>query len=186
MTRLLSELQDGDESVRNELFDRVYDTLRLLAKEQRRGWEGDYTLNTTALVHEAYIKLVDQSISGISTRAHFLNVAAKVMRHLLVDYARTRGTLKRGGNVNKVSIESEFARLTEDVDFTPERAEELLLLDRALKRLASIGAREAEVVECRFFGGMSVKETAVVLNISPTTVKRDWAFAQAWLRREMS
>jgi len=185
VTRLLSELQSGRTDVINELFERVYETLRNLARDQRQSWDGDFTLNTTALVHEAYLKLVDQTRVEFSTRAHFLNVAAKVMRHLLVDYARQRGAQKRGGDAPKISLEEGLTAIVTEIVITPERSEELISLDNALTKLALINEREAQVVECRFFGGMSLKETAAVLDVSPTTVKRDWSFALAWLRREM-
>jgi len=185
VTRLLSDLQEGRAGVVNELFSLVYETLRELARDQRRSWQGDFTINTTALVHEAYLKLVGQNRPELETRAHFMNVAAKVMRHVLVDHARARGARKRGGEVQKISIDEELLALPSEMVLTDDRADELLALDEALKRLAEVSEREARVVECRFFGGMSIQETASALGISAMTVKRDWALALAWLRRDL-
>ncbi len=178
VTRLLGELQGGNRDVLDELFSLVYNELHELAREQRVDWHGDYTLNTTALVHEAYLKLVGQAQTEWENRAHFLSVAAKAMRHILVDYARRCRAEKRGGDAQKLSLE-------EVVVLTEERAEALVALEEALDRLAQVNEREAQVVECRFFGGMTIAETAAVLGVSPMTVKRDWAMAQAWLLVEM-
>ena len=178
-TRLLTELQDGNDAVLDELFSLVYGALHALAHEQRASWHGDNTLNTTALVHEAYLKLVDQAQTEWESRAHFLSVAAKAMRHILVDYARRCQAEKRGGGVEKLSLDDVIV-------LTEERAEALVALEEALDRLARVNEREAQVVECRFFGGMTIAETAAVLGVSPMTVKRDWAMAQAWLLLEMS
>ncbi len=178
ITRLLSELQGGNRAVLDELFSLIYDALHTLAHEQREAWHGDYTLNTTALVHEAYLKLVGQAQTEWENRAHFLSVAAKAMRHILVDYARRCRAEKRGGDAQKLSLE-------EVVVLTEERAEALVALEEALDRLAQVDEREAQIVECRFFGGMTIAETAAVIRVSPMTVKRDWAMAQAWLLVEM-
>lgn len=184
VTRLLKEVQGGNRAVLGELFDLVYEELRVRARQQRARWHRDYTLNTTALVHEAYLKLVDQTEAEWEGRAHFFAVAAKAMRHILVDYARRRRAEKRGGDVQKLSLEE--MKLSGDVVvLTEERAEALLALDKALKRLEQQSEREVQVVVCRFFGEMTVEETAVALEISARTVKRDWALAQAWLRREI-
>lgn len=167
------------------LFEKVYDTLKALARTQRSNWGGDFTLNTTALVHEAYLKLVDQSKAGLTSRAHFLNTAAKVMRHLLIDYARQRQSLKRGKDFKLSSLNAVHSVFESELVFTDENADMLLALDEALTKLAKLNERESRVVECRFFAGMSIKETAEVLDVSPMTVKRDWAMALAWLQREM-
>jgi RNA polymerase sigma factor (TIGR02999 family) len=184
VTRLLGEVQRGNRAVLGELFALVYEELHARAHQQRARWHGDYTLNTTALVHEAYLKLVDQSQAQWEGRSHFLGVAAKAMRHILIDYARRRRAEKRGGDVQKLSLD-EMKVGTDDLVLTQERAEALVVLDEALKRLEQESEREARVVECRFFGGMTVEETAAALGVSARTVKRDWAMAQAWLHREM-
>ncbi len=186
VSRLLSDLHAGKTGGIEALFETVYDTLKELAHIQRCSWDDDFTLNTTALVHEAYLKLVDQSRVDLKSRAHFLNTAAKVMRHLLIDYARQRQSLKRGSEYKIASLDSVQSVLESDLVFTDENADTLLALDEALKKLAHENERESQVVECRFFAGMSIKETAEVLDVSPTTVKRDWTIALAWLQREMS
>ena len=186
VTQLLGQLQTGNRDVLDELFSLVYDELRSMAQAQRRGWEGDYTLNTTGLVHEAYLKLVDQSTGEWQSRTHFLSVAAKAMRHILVDYARRRRAEKRGGKVQKVSLQGMESALGDEILLPDERSEALLALDEALERLAQKDPRAVQVVECRFFGAMTIDETAAVLGLSPRTVIRDWALAQAWLRKEMN
>ncbi len=183
VTRLLHELQGGNQAVLGELFSLVYEELHARAHRQRAHWHGDYTLNTTALVHEAYLKLVDQTQAAWESRAHFLGVAAKAMRHILVDYAKRRRAEKRGGDVQKLSLEEMKVSLEGMVALTEERAEALLLLEEALERLARVNEREARVVECRFFGSMTFEETAQALGVSVRTVKRDWAMAQAWMHR---
>ena len=185
VTRLLADLHAGRTDSVDALFEKVYDSLIDLARAQRRHWGDDNTLNTTALVHEAYLKLIDQSKAKLRSRAHFLNTAAKVMRHLLIDYARQRKAIKRGGEFKMTSIDSSISVLEASASFSDESVESLLALDSALKKLSELNEREARVVECRFFAGMSIKETAEVLEVSPMTVKRDWAMALAWLRREM-
>jgi len=185
VTRLLGELQRGNHTVLDALFSVVYDALHTLAHEHREDWYGDYTLNTTALVHEAYLKLVDQSHAAWEGRAHFLSVAAKAMRHILVDYARRRRAEKRGGDVQKLSLEEMKVVLEEEMVLSDERAEALVVLDEVLGRLEAVDARAAQVVECRFFGGMTIDETAAVLGVAPRTVTRDWAMAQTWLFLEM-
>ncbi len=185
ITKLLDAAREGDRAAVNELFPLVYDELRAMAQRQRRNWHGDYTINTTALVHEAYLKLVDQSHAAWEGRAHFLSVAAKAMRHILVDYARRRRAEKRGGNVQKLSLEEMKGVLEEEMVLSDERAEALVVLDEALGRLSEVDARAAQVVECRFFGGMTIDETAAVLGVAPRTVTRDWEMAQTWLFLEM-
>lgn len=181
--RLLQELRAGDSEALDQLFPLVYRELKELARRQRRRWRGDYTLNTTALVHEAYLKLVGQERVEVEGRAHFRALAARAMRHILCDYARERRAHKRGGDLRKLSLD-ELPALPAAA-FTEERSLVLLSLDDALERLEARDARQARVVECRFFGGLTVEETASALGISPRTVKRDWAVAQAWLHRDM-
>ncbi len=185
VTRLLYELQGGNQAVLGELFSLVYEELHARAHRQRTHWHGDYTLNTTALVHEAYLKLVDQSQAPWEGQAHFLGVAAKAIRHILVDYAKRRRAGKRGGDVQKLSLEEMKVSLEGMVVLTEERAEALVALEEALERLMHVNEREARVVECRFFGGMTFEETAAAIGVSVRTVKRDWTMAQAWLHREM-
>ena len=132
------------------------------------------------------LKLVDQKKAELHSRAHFLNVAAKVMRHILIDYARSKTTEKRGGDQNRVNLDDIEYALSTSLPISIETADELLSLDKALTKLHEISPREANVVECRFFAGMSISETAAILDVSAMTVKRDWVLALAWLRREMT
>ena len=185
VTRMLKELEGGNRDVINQLFPLIYESLHAQAQAQRRRWHGDYTLNTTALVHEAYIKLVDQEEAVYQDHAHFLAVAARAMRHILVDYAKGRSREKRGGNIQKVSLEDVFEQAAGGIAWSDEQDDTVVALDEALARLARISERQAKIVECRFFGGMTVEETAVALDISPATVKRGWAMAQAWLFSQM-
>lgn len=184
VTGLLQAVEEGDREALNALFPLLYDELSVLAHRQRRAWHGDLTLDTTAVVHEAYLKLADQTRIHAGTRAHFFGVAAKAMRHILCNYARDRRRLKRGGDVQHVTFEPD-RNIPAQPDFSSEQADTLMALDEALRSLEEFAARPSRVVECRFFGGMSVEETATALGIAPRTVKRDWNFARAWLRREM-
>ncbi|MEM9663387.1 MAG: sigma-70 family RNA polymerase sigma factor [Bacteroidota bacterium] len=186
VTQILHALQDGEEEALSALFPLVYDELHAQARKQRNRWQGHFTVNTTALVHEAYLKLVDQDAVGWNNRAHFFGVAAKAMRHILVDYARRMQRQKRGGDVQRVSLDGlEQLLAAEGTDFEA-RADDMAALGMALERLASTNERQARVVECRFFGGMTIPDTADALGISPATVKRDWVVAQAWLYREIT
>ncbi|MGI8617568.1 MAG: ECF-type sigma factor [Gemmatimonadaceae bacterium] len=184
ITGLLRAVDRGDRAALDSLFPLVYDELSRLAHHQRRTWHGDLTLNTTALVHEAYLKLVDQKRLPAESRTHFFAVAAKAMRHILCNYARDRHRQKRGGDARHVSL-GPTHDLAAQIAITDEHAATLDALDAALKRLEQVAERQARVVECRFFGGLSVEDTATALGISPRTAKRDWTFARAWLRREM-
>ena len=179
VTDLLQAAREGDRAALDRVFSIVYEQLRGLAHSQRRRWQGDYTLDTTALVHEAYLKLVDQSSASFKDRGHFMAVAAKAMRHILVNYAERRRAAKRGGSAQHVPIE-EFNPVSE------EAAEEVLALHDALDRLAALNERQANVVEARFFAGLPIEEAAEALEISPATVKRDWNLASAWLHREIN
>jgi len=184
VTRLLGELADGNRGALDELVVLVYDELRLLARRQRRHWHGDFTLDTTALVHEAYLKLVDQRRLGVASRGHFLAVAAKAMRHILCNYARDRRRQKRGGGLTPLSLD--VLRATPGyVVLSDEQAEVLTALDEALRHLEQVDRRQSEVVECRFFAGLTIEDTATALDTSAATVKRDWALARAWLYREL-
>jgi RNA polymerase sigma factor (TIGR02999 family) len=184
VTRLLGELREGSPTALNELLPHVYRELRALARLQRRRWHGHFTLDTTALVHEAYLKLVDQRRVDASSRAHFLAVAAKAMRHILCNYARDRARLKRGGNLHQQPAET-LEAVAAKVEFSLEHAEELEALDEALRRLEALDERQSQIVECKFFGGMTNEQTAAAVGVAPATVKRTWALARAWLYREL-
>jgi RNA polymerase sigma factor (TIGR02999 family) len=178
LTTMLQAVRNGDMRAADELFRRVYGELHRIASGQRRRWGGNDTLNTTALVHEAYLKLVNQDVAAWNDRAHFFAVAAKAMRHILINYAEMQVAAKRGGGAVHVPLG--------DADLVaPEAAEDLLALDEALTALAAVHERSSRVVECRFFGGFDIQETANTLAVSPATVQRDWAFASAWLRRKI-
>jgi RNA polymerase sigma factor (TIGR02999 family) len=185
VSALIDALAAGDRDALNPLFPLVYEQLRALAHRQRRQWDGDLTLNTTALVHEAYLKLSHQRELPAESRAHFLGIASKAMRHILCNYARDRRRRKRGGGEVHVPLEAADAGGWGSIELSDDQADRLAGLDEALRRFESIAARQCRVVECRFFGGMSVEETAAALGVSPRSVKRDWAFARAWLLREM-
>jgi len=178
ITTRLRAAQQGDREAMDEVFELVYRELWQMARAQRRRWSGDNTLDTTALVHEAYLKLVNQSNAQWNDKAHFMAVAARAMRHVLVNYAKARRTLKRGGGAPNVSLE-DFNPVSEEV------ADDVIALHEALDRLGAVSDRQARVVEARFYAGLSISETADVLEISIATVKRDWALASAWLHREI-
>lgn len=182
VTQILLDLRRGNRERFNELLPLVYDELHELARRQRSRWQGDYTVNTTALVHEAYLKLVGQSTVDFESRAHFLAVAARAMRQILIDYAKQRQAQKRGGDVQKVTLDEGVHDLFGgELLLAGQSAETLLALDEALARLAQIDERLGLIVECRFFGEMTIEETAAVLGVSPATVKRSWTTARAWL-----
>ncbi len=192
VTVLLNALGAGDRHALNALFPIVYDELRARARNERRRLGGHATLNTTALVHEAYVKLAGHGGAAPggewASRAHFYAVAAKAMRHIFLDYAKRRAAIKRGGHDEPLSlgdapVPADTAALP---DMSLEAAEELIRLQDALQALAAENERQAHVVECRFFGGMSIEDTAVALGISPATVKRDWTSAQIALWRHLS
>lgn len=177
-TRILREIREGNENAAERLVPLIYDDLRALASRYMRNEPADHTLQPTALVHEAFLRLVDTDRIEWQTRAHFLAVAARTMRRILVDHARRRRAIKRGGG-HKVT-------LVEGLAFNEQRPLDLVALDDALARLAAMDERQSSVVELRFFGGLAVEEIAVVLGVSTATVKRDWRFARAWLLHELS
>jgi RNA polymerase sigma factor (TIGR02999 family) len=183
IARLLEALQQGDTAAFDTLFPLVYDELRDLARRQRRRWDGDDTLDTTALVHEAYLKLVDQSRASWESRAHFLATAARAMRHILVNYARDRRAQKRGGDRATLSLEELGERLQGEIVLSDDNADLLAALDAALRELEQVNDRQSRIVECRFFGGMTIEETAVALGISAASVNRGWAVAQVRLHQ---
>jgi RNA polymerase sigma-70 factor, ECF subfamily len=179
VTRLLVELRSGNPEAEAKLIPLVYQHLHRLAASYMRGERPDHTLQTTALVNEAYLRLVPQKETGWRDRAHFFGVAARLMREILVEHARARHAGKRGGKVEKLSLD-------QALEFSPARSRELIQLDDALECLGRLDPQQARVVELRFFAGLTVEETAEVLGISPRTVKRDWAVARAWLHGELS
>ena len=181
VTRLLDALQHGDRGALDRLFPLVYEELRAVAHGQRQRWQGDHTLDTTALVHEAYLKLVDQSRATWESRAHFLATAAKAMRHILINYARDRRAEKRGGDQPKLSLEDISEGLEGRAVLSDDNAELLVALDAALTKLALVNERQSRIVECRFFGGLTIDETAAALGISTASVSRGWALAQVRL-----
>jgi RNA polymerase sigma factor (TIGR02999 family) len=181
---LLEAVERGDAAALTALFSLVYRELSILARQQRQRWQGDLTLDTTALVHEVYLKMVGQQQPASTSRAHFFAVAAKAMRHILCNYARDRRRKKRGGSVPHVRLEP-GQEIVGHLELTDDQTERLAALDEALRAFARIAERQAQVVECRFFGGMSIEDTATALSVSARTVQRDWIFARAWLRREM-
>jgi RNA polymerase sigma factor (TIGR02999 family) len=185
MTRLLEQLRGGDPHALNRLVPLVYDELRVLARRHRSQWHGDETLGTTALVNEAYLKLARQRLLDASSRAHFLAIAAMAMRQILTNYAERRRRLKRGGEQHPVTLDDVPISM-HALDVTEDEVDSLAALNTALARLDRTNGRLARVVECRFFGGLSVADTATALEISPATVKRDWLLARAWLARELA
>jgi len=178
VTALLRRWRDGDEAALNKLTPLVYDELHRLAHKYIRRERPGHTLQTTALVNEAYVRLVDQNSVDWQNRAHFFGVAAQVMRHILVDYARQQTAVKRGGGVERFNLD-------EGLIVSKESAAELVALDEALKALSNLYPRRSKVVELRYFGGLNNKEASEILNVSETTIERDWRFARAWLFREM-
>lgn len=178
VTQLLIELSNGDRDAVDILLPVIYDELRKLAANYLRRERPDHTLQPTALVHEAYLRLVDQTRVNWQNRAHFFGVAAQIMRRLLVDHARKHNAEKRGQDFQKLSLD-------ENIDRPIERSAELIALDDALKALAAFDGQKARIVELRYFGGLTVEETADVLGVTPITVKRHWRLAKAWLYGEM-
>lgn len=186
VTQLLKAASDGNRAALDELYPLIYNELHVLADRQRQGWHGNYTMNTTALVNEAYFKLVDQTRADWTSRAHFFAVASKIMRNLLLDYAKKCRTQKRGGDVQKVTFD-EMQGLLDGQNIPSDGMADLLeALDEALTCLAQRDARQSQIVEYRFFGGMTIKETAAALGIAPATVSREWTMARAWLYREIA
>lgn len=183
VVQLLDRLGGGDRVALDQLFTILYDELKDLSRRQRQRWHGNYTLDTTALVHEAYVKLLGRSRIDVESRAHFRSLAARAMRHILCDYARERCTKKRGGSQERLPLDELAVGASA---FSPEQSEALVALDDALRRLEQVDPRQSRVVECRFFGGLTIDETALAIGISARTVKRDWALAQAWLHRAMT
>jgi RNA polymerase sigma factor (TIGR02999 family) len=179
VTQLLLDWTEGNKAALDKLMPLVYDELRRLARYYLGRERAGHTLETTALVNEAYLRLIDQRSVRWQSRAHFFGIASQLMRRILVDYARSRRYLKRGGGANQVSLD-------EAMIVSKGRAADVVALDDALTALAEIDRRKSQVVEMRFFGGLSIEETAEVLRVSPGTVMRDWTMAKAWLHREIT
>jgi RNA polymerase sigma factor (TIGR02999 family) len=175
---LLAEWGRGNVDARDALMPVVYDELRRLARRHLWNERPDHTLQSAALVNEAYLRLAGQKTPQWRNRAHFFGVAAQLMRHILVDHARGRQAAKRGGGATRLTLDA-------DVSVDEKPSIDLVRLDDALDQLATLDAQQARVIEMRFFGGLSIEETAVVLDVSSATVKRDWVTARAWLRREL-
>jgi RNA polymerase sigma factor (TIGR02999 family) len=178
VTQVLEQIRNGDERAADKLLPLVYDEFRALARHYLAQERANHTLQPTALVHEAYMKLVDQSRVDWQGRSHFFAVAAQAMRRILVDHARSRQREKRGGGRARVVLD-------EAVALSPQKDEDVIALDEALEQLAKLDPRQAKVVELRFFGGLSVEEVAHTLGVSKRTVEGDWTFARAWLSREL-
>lgn len=178
ITQLLADLNADGAEATARIVPLVYNELRVLAERALRGERPDHTLGTTALVHEAYLRLIDQRRVRWQHRAHFYGVAAQLMRRILVDYARGRNAAKRGGAGRRVALEEEAVTAAEP-------AVDLSAIDEALTRLGQLDPQQGRIVELRFFGGLTIQETADVIGVSPATVKREWTVAKAWLRREI-
>ena len=178
VTELLEQWSEGDDAALAELTPLVYDELRRLAHRQMGGERADHTLQTTALVNEAYLRLADQTQRHWQNRAHFFAVAARAMRRILVSYARSQRSQKRGGGAVRIELD-------ETALVSPEESREIVDLHEALERLAAVDSRKAQVVELKYFGGLNYDEMAEVLKVSPVTVRRDWRFAKAWLYTQL-
>ena len=179
ITNLLIDWSKGNEVALEQLMPLVYEELRQIARRFMRRQPSEHTFQTTELIHEAYLKIADGENKNWQNRTHFFGVAAKAMRHILVDYARSKHSQKRGGWQERVT-------LVDRVEFSVKQpSEEIILLDNALNRLGALDERKVRVVEMKFFAGLKIEEIAEVLKISPETVKRDWSFAQSWLLREL-
>jgi RNA polymerase sigma factor (TIGR02999 family) len=179
LTQLLKSAQAGDKQALDELFPLVYNELRRVADRQLRGERTDHTLQPTALVHEAYLRLIEQHSVDWRNRAHFFGLAAEMMRRIMVNYALKRHAAKRGGHVTRLALD-------DAVSFAEQREVDLVLLDEALRRLAVIDPQQSRIVELRFFGGLTIEEVAEALGISDSTVKREWRVARAWLYQQIS
>ena len=179
VTQMLKQWSDGNTQVLDNLMPLVYDELRRQASRYLRKERSNHTLQTTALIHEAYLKLIDQKSVEWQSRAHFFAIASTAMRRILVDYARERNREKRGGSAENLPLDEVFQISSN------EKSVDLVALDEALTRLAQFDERQARIVELRYFSGLDNDETAAVLGVSNATVRRDWNFAKAWLRQEI-
>jgi len=194
VTQLLLDWSSGDQRALGELMPLVYGELRRLADRQLRGERQNHTLQRTALVHEAYLRLINQRNVSWQGRAQFIGLAAQLMRRILIDHARGRRRAKRGGGVTPLSLDQtgvilgsgdEEGPRSEALELAEDPTVDLAAIDSALSRLEALDPKQGRIVELRFFGGLSIEETAEVVGVSPATVKREWALARAWLRREL-
>lgn len=183
---LLAELRAGNRAAFDRLLPLVYDEMHRLAMRQRRGWSADDSLNTTGLVHEAYLRLANSNAIAFEDRPHFLRVAARAMRQIMLDKSKRQRAAKRGGGTRQVPLHEIEAALLHGSSNPDAEADAIVALDEAMLRLHAEDPRQIEIVECRFFGGMTIEDTAIALGISPATVKRGWAMAKAWLYRELA
>ncbi|HEV8589359.1 MAG TPA: sigma-70 family RNA polymerase sigma factor [Pyrinomonadaceae bacterium] len=179
ITQLLIDWSHGDQHALDQLTPLVYDELRQMARTYLRRERSDHTLQATALVHEAYLRLIDQHSVSWQNRAHFFGIASQMMRRILVNHALARAAEKRGGELEKISLDQEMG-------LAGPRDTDLIALDEALKELERLDPQQTRIVELRFFGGLSIEETAEVLKVSPATVKREWTTAKLWLRRQLT
>jgi RNA polymerase sigma-70 factor, ECF subfamily len=179
ITRFLVDWSNGNQAALENLMPLVYDELHRMARNYMRRQPSGHTFQTTELIHEAYLKLAGKDEQNWQNRAHFFGVAAQAMRHILVDYARSKSSKKRGGWQDQVTF-------SEDVLVSKERSGEIVALNDALNQLSALDERKSRVVEMKFFGGLKIEEIAEVLKVSPKTVKRDWRFARTWLLRELA
>ncbi len=179
VTQLLIQWSNGDKAALNKLMPLIYDELRRLARHYMSRERPGHTLQTTALVNEAYVRLVNRKGVHWQNRAHFFAIAAQLMRSILVDHARSHAYAKRGGGARKIALDEALA-------VSQQRAADIVALDDALKRLAEIDPEQSRIVELKFFGGLTIEETAEVLGLSPATIKREWSTAKAWLYHELS
>jgi len=179
ITLLLVDWSKGNEYALEQLMPLVYEELHRMARSYMRRQPSGHTFQTTELIHEAYLKIAGQGRQNWQNRAHFFGVAAKAMRHILVDYAKSKSRGKRGGWQDRITF-------VEDMAVSVGRSEEIIALDDALNQLAGLDERKVRVVEMKFFGGLTAEEIAEVLKVSPETVKRDWSFARTWLQRELT
>ena len=185
VTRLLQAVRGGDRDALNQLFPKVYDALHDLARKRRMQWHGDFTVNTTALVHEAYLRISDKDKVDWKSRAHFYAVASKAMRQILINYAVKKKRVKRGGGAQKVTYDENELAIADMISLSDDQSDKLIALNEALKKLEKINNRQAQVVECKFFSKMTNEETGEALGISTATVKRDWSLAKAQLYVEI-
>jgi RNA polymerase sigma factor (TIGR02999 family) len=178
VSELLLHWGNGDRKALEAILPLVYNELRHLARANLRQQRPNHTLQTTALVHEAYLRLAGETSLRVESRAHFLGIAAQLMHWILVDYERNRRAVKRGTGLTRITLDQNIA--------SPQRDVDLLALDEALERLGKLDSQQSQIIELRYFGGLSIEDTSEFLGISPATVKRSWASARAWLLREMS
>jgi RNA polymerase sigma factor (TIGR02999 family) len=182
---LLHELRGGNREAFSKLLPLVYGELHQIAARHRQQWQGEDTLNTTALVHEAYLRLADQTSPQWQSYPHFLAVSSTAIRQILLDYAKRKHAAKRGGGFHRVSLSDIQAAISLPESLEDWRSDALIALDQSLRRLEEVNPRQSQIVECRFFGKMSIQDTAIALDIAPATVGRAWVMAKAWLYRDL-